>query len=139
MKKRQRNERVLFIASGIFLFSIFLMMVTTLLVITKVNADIIPKASAIAISVAVIIHLIIFMGYVKFIRESRRRNKNRNGEYIGIGVVIILLGFVYLDGAVAYWNQDDMFVVSVLMFSSILCNLTASVITIVLYYLRPQK
>jgi hypothetical protein len=139
MKKSQRNERILFIAAGILLLSIIFMIIIIPGILNDISPNANPNTAAIAILVAIIIHLIILILYIKFIRESKRSIKNRKGEYIGIGIVLILFGLIYMDGAIAFLSHQNMLYISSLMFTSTLCDFVASIMTIILFFLKPQK
>lgn len=136
MKKLQRDERILFIAAGILLLSIISMIV----IIPGVLNDTKPRANPIGavagISIALIIRLVIFLGYVRIIRQNIRKEK---GEYLAIGIPLIVFGLIYLDGAFAFLSHDDMLYVSILMFTSTLCDLVAGILTIIAFFLKPQK
>lgn len=89
MKKIQRNERFLVIAAGILLLSIILMIIVIPGILNDTSPNASPKKAAIAILVATIIHLVIFIGYIKIIRDNRRSSKKRNGSFLGIGILLI--------------------------------------------------
>ena len=139
MKDKLRNERILFVASGFLLLSIVLMIVVIPLMLTNTSSNIAPKSAAIGVSIAIIIHLIILILYVKFTKESRHSSMNRKGEYIGIGIIPILLGLIYMDGAIAFVSHEDTLFVSILMFTSTLCDFLASIMMITLFFLKPQQ
>jgi hypothetical protein len=139
MNKKLRNEKILFYVSEFLLLSIILMITVMPMILNDSSPGADPKQAAIAILAAIIIHLLIFVVYVKFIRESRRSNKNRKGEYIGLGVLLIFFGLIYMDGAFAFLSHENMLLGSILMFISVLCNFAASTMTITLFFLKPQK
>ena len=139
MKDKLRNERILFIVSGFLLLSIILMVAVIPVMLTNTSSNIAPKSSAIGVSVAIIIHLIILILCVKFTRESRHSRINRKGEYIGIGIIPILLGLIYMDGAIAFVSHEDTLFISILMFATTLCDFVASTMMITLFFLKPQQ
>ena len=139
MKKLHRNEWILFIASGILLLSIILMITVIPGILNDTSPNANPKTAALAVSAAIIIRLIIFILYLKFIRDNRRNSKNRKGEYLGIGFFLGLLGLIYMDGAIAFLSHQNMLFVSILMFSSTVCDLVASTMIVILFFLKPQK
>lgn len=139
MRKLHRNERILFIASGILLLSIILMITVIPWILNDTSPNANPKTAALAVSAAIIIRLIIFILYLKFIRDNRRNSKNRKGEYLGIGFFLGLLGLIYMDGAIAFLSHQNMLFVSILMFSSTACDLVSSTMMVILFFLKPQK
>jgi hypothetical protein len=139
MKKIQRNERILFIASGILMLSIIMMIATIPGILSDRSPNSNPRTAGLAVLAAIIIHLIILIICIKFIRESRRSSKNRKGEYIGIGALLIFFGLIYMDGAFAFISHENMLLVSIFMFTSVLCDVVASLMIIILFFLKPQK
>lgn len=139
MKKFQRNERILYIAASVLLLSVILMGITIPGILQNTSPGARPKAASLAVAAAILIRLIILIGYLKIIKESKRTRKNRKGEYIGIGALLLILGLVYMDGAIAFFPDENMLLVSLLMFSSTFCDFVASLMTFVLFFLKPQK
>jgi len=139
MKNLQSNERISVIAAGFLLLSIILMIIVIPGILNDTSPNATPTNAAIAILVAIIIHLIIFTGYIKIIRDTMRSSKKRNGAYIGIGILLIFFGLIYMDGAFAFLSHENMLFVSILMFTSVLCDIVASVMTIIVFFLKSQK
>ena len=139
MKNLQRNERILFIAAGILLLSIILMIAVIPGILNDTSPNSNPKSAVTGILIAMLIHLIIFIAYIKIIRDARRNSKNRKAEYIVIGILLIFFGLIYMDGAFAFLSHENMLYVSFLMFTSVLCDLVASIMTISVFFLNPQK
>lgn len=115
------------------------MIITIILILNNTGPNINPKTAAIGVLLAILIHLVLFILYVKFTRESRHSNKNRKGEYIGLGILTIFFGLIYVDGAIAFVSHENTLLISILMFASVLCDLTASIMIITLFFLKPQK
>jgi hypothetical protein len=139
MKKQARNERILIVASRILLLSVLLMIGTIPGILADKSPSADPIPASIAVSAAIVIRLIIFMLYLKFIRQNRRNSKNRKGEYLGIGFLLAILGIIYMDGAFAFLSHQNMLIFSILMFGSTTCDLVASMMIIILFFLKPQK
>ena len=139
MKNLQRNERILFIAAGSLLLSIILMIAVIPGILNDTSPNANPKSAVTGILIAMLIHLIIFIAYIRIIRNNRRNSKNRKAEYIVIGVLLIFFGLIYMDGAFAFLNHKNIFYVSILMFTSTFCDFVASIMTIILFFLKPQK
>ena len=139
MKNLQRNERILVLAAGILLLSIILMVAVIPGILGDTSPNSNPKSAVTGILLAMLIHLIIFIAYIKVIRNNRRNSNNRKAEYLVIGILLIFFGLIYMDGAFAFLAHENMLYVSVLMFTSVFCDLMASIISIILYFLKPQK
>lgn len=139
MKNLQRNERILVLAAGILFLSIILMIAVIPGILNDTSPNSNPKSAVTGILLAMIIHLIIFIAYIKVIRNNRRNSNNRKAEYLVIGILLIFFGLIYMDGAFAFLAHENMLYVSVLMFTSVFCDLMASIISIILYFLKPQK
>ena len=121
------------------MLSILLMIVTLPGILTDKSPDADPKPASLAVSAAIAIRLVIFILYLKFIRQNRQNSKNRKGEYLGIGFFLVILGLIYMDGALAFLSHQTMLVFSILMFGSTTCDLVASLMIIILFFLKPQK
>lgn len=134
----KRNERILFIATGFILLSIFFILLTIPFVLTDTSPGANPKSATIGFSLAIVIRLIIFAAYRRSIRNNRDSNINRRGEYIGLGILLLIFGLIILDGAFAFLPQEGMLVVSVFIFTSACFDFVAATMTIVLFFLKPQ-
>lgn len=139
MKKLKRNERISYIAAGILLLSIILMSIIIPGILNDTYHKANAKGAAMAILIAIVIHLLIFIGYVIIIMIDRRGSKKRKPGYIVIGILLILFGLIYMDGAFAFLDHKNILYVSILMFTSVLCDLVAAIMTIIVYFLKPQK
>jgi len=138
MKKVRKNIKLLTTASGILLISVFLMFLVALLIFFDTSPSAPPNAAGYAVLAAIIIHLIIFAGYIKVFRENRRTIRSKRGEYIGLGVLLIMFGLIYMNGAVAYRGDKETLDLSILMFTSTLSDFTASIITFIAYFILPS-
>jgi hypothetical protein len=139
MKKMKRNEKVLVIASRIILLSILLIALTIPGILTDSSPNANPKSAAIGFALAILIRLIIFAAYIKTIRNNRDSNVNRRGEYLGLGILLLIFGLIIVDGAVAFLSHEKLLYASVLIFTSAFCDFIASISTIVLFFLKPQE
>ena len=130
---------MLVFAAGILCLSIFLMIfvIPWILFDSSLNAN--PKTASIGVGLAIVIRLTILVLLRKFIRESRGSNRNRNGEYIGVGVFLIIVGLIYLDGAVAFFSYPNVHLVSILMFMSSFLDTSAAFLLFGLFFLKPQS
>jgi hypothetical protein len=139
MKKLLESERILMIAVGILLLSILLMIIILPGIFYDSAPQANPKGAAIGILLAILIHLIIFAGFIKVIRKTRISTRYKKGEFLAIGILLLVFGFIYLDGAFAFLSHKNIFYVSILMFISVLCDLVASTISIIVYFSKPLK
>ena len=139
MKKTQRNERILFIAAGFLLFSIVLMIFTIPGLFIDRSPMVNPQDAIIGSLAVIIIHLLVFILFIKFIRDNRRNSKNRKGEYIGIGIILTLIGLFMLYAATTFLPLEDIVFAAVVMFTNTFCDFAASTMIILLFFLNPQK
>lgn len=137
MKKFQRNQRILLIAAGILLLSIILMIIIIPGILNDTYPMANPRRAASGVLLAIIIHLIIFIGYIIIIWKIKRSTRKRKAAYIVIGILLIFLGLIYTDGAIAFLNHKNILYVSILMFTSILCDFVAATMTIMVFFFKP--
>lgn len=128
MKKLNKHERIRIAAAGILLLSIISMIAIIPGILNDVshpnpklpiNKGIIP---------AILIHLFIFISYLIIIGLNWLDGKKRKALKITLGVLLIIFGLIYLDGAIAFSNNENIIYVPYLMFTSVFCNLIASVL-----------
>ena len=105
--------------------------------IREISPDGIPKAAAIATSMAMGIRLLLLVGFLIGIRLTKLKRRINKEINIAAAVVLILLGFVLMDGAFAY--VDSLRFVSVGMFVSVFFDFAAAVVSIVALFLLRQK
>lgn len=139
MKPLQKHERLLMIAAGILLLSILLMIIISPAIYTKTLLNTNNTGALIGMSLAVLIRLPLFVGYLLILRRIRRYGDRRTGSYYVIGGFLILFALIYIDGAVAFWDNKDVIYISILMFASVFLELAAAVITFIAAYFRPKK
>lgn len=138
MNKPQRIEKILKIAAGILLLSIVLMLIIIPGVLADSEPGANPSRAVMGISLAIIFRLLFFFGYLKIIRDAKQSLK-RKIEYIVIGILLLVFGLIYMDGAFAFLDHKNIFYVSILMFGSVLCDLVAGTMTVIVYFLKPKK
>jgi len=95
--------------------------------------------AVIGISLAIIIRLVIIIWYILTIKKIRNNGEKRKTGYIVIGILIIIFGLIYLDGAIAFLDNKNILYVSYLMFTSVFCDLIASIITFIALFLKFHK
>ena len=106
--------------------------------IRETSPDGIPRAAPIATGVAAGIRLLLLVGFLIGIRLTKLKRRINKEINLAAAVVLILLGFVLMDGAFAY--SDSLQFVSAGMFISVICDFAAAVVSIVaLFLLRKKK
>jgi hypothetical protein len=139
MNNPQKIENILKIAAGILILSIVLMIVIIPGVLGDTTPGANPSSAVLGISLAIIFRLLLFFGYLKVNRDAKHNLGKRKAEYLVIGILLLVFGFIYMDGAFAFLDHKDIMYVSFLMFGSVLCDLVAGTLTIIAYILNPKK
>lgn len=124
-------RRILYVGTGlVFVVTLIL----TFMVIPSVRMDSSPQATperaVPAIWVSIIIHLLIVAALIWIILVNQRGGRIKKGLLVTLGVVLLLLSLMVLDGASAYLDHPDpiMHGVAISMFICIGCNVIASVL-----------
>ncbi len=139
MKRSQRKERILIIATGMLLLSILLMLIIIPGVFTRSLPNENNPGAVIGISLLIIIRLLIIIWYISIIKKNRRDGEKRKTAYIVIGILLIIFGLISLDGAFAFLDNKNLLYVSYLLFTSVFCDLVASILTFATIFLKSQK
>ena len=139
MKKIQKKERILIIATGMLLLSVLLMIIIIPGVYTKTLPNENNLGAIIGISLAIIIRIVIIIWYMLKIKKIRSDSEKRKTGYIVIGILLIIFGLIYSDGAFAFLDNKNILYVSYLMFTSVFCDLIASILTFIAIFLKSQK
>jgi len=137
MDNYEIQRRIFRINALLMLLSTVSLIVVIPRLIREISPDGIPKAAAIATSMAMGIRLLLLVGFLIGIRLTKLKRKINKEINIAAAVVLILLGFVLMDGAFAY--ADSLVFVSVGMFVSVFCDYAAAVVSIVALFLLRQK
>jgi hypothetical protein len=139
MKIIQTKERVLIIAAGMLLLSILLMIIIIPGVYSKTLPNEKNLGAVIGISLAIIMRLLLIIWYIFKLKKIRNNTEKRKTGYIVIGILIIILGLMYLDGAFAFLDHRNILYVSYLMFTSVFCDLTAFILNFIAIFLKSRK
>ena len=139
MNTLQRNERILLIAAGSLLLSILLMIITIPGLLNDTHPNARPHDAVVGTIVFIIIHLIFFVGYIISIWANRRRSNNRKGAYLGFGILIFFLAIFFMNVAYSFLPHKNILFVPILIFISGFCDFLTSILTFVLFFLKPQK
>lgn len=139
MKNPQRNERILIITTAMILLSMLLMIIVMPGVYNKTLPNAKNPGAVLGISLAIVIRLLLFIGCILIIRKIRRDSEKRKGGYIIIGILLIIFGLIYLDGAFAFLDNKNIIYVSYLMFTSVFCDIIASILILIAAFLKSHK
>lgn len=139
MITQHKNEKLLAFAAGILILSILLMIIILPGAYYKTLPGTTNPGAVYGISLAILIRMSLLVGYLLIIRKSRRDRDRRKGGYIVIGVLLIVLGLIYSDGAVAFLNNEGALYISYLMFGSVVCDLIAALLTFIAISFIPKR
>ena len=132
------NDKILRYAAGTLVLSIILMIIIIpgILIDTTTGAN--PSGAVTGVSLAIFLRMLLFFGYLKVFKDARQSQNKRKVEYLVIGILLLVFGLIYMDGAFAFLDHKNIFYVSVLMFGSVLCDVVAGTMTIIVYFLTPK-
>jgi hypothetical protein len=122
-------HRILYVGTGLV---IVVTLILAFIVIPSVRMDTSPQATpedaVLGILVVIIIHLLIVAALVWTILQ--RGGRIKKGPLVALGVLLLLLSLMVLDGASAYLDHPDpiMHKVPISMFICTGCNFIASVL-----------
>lgn len=126
-------------AASVLLLSILLMII----VIPGVYSRTLPNdnniGAVVGISLAIFFRLMILIWYFVLIKKDRHNVRKRKTSYITIGIILILLGLIYSDGAFAFLDNKNVLYISYLMFASVFCDFIASVLAFTSLFLNSKK
>ncbi len=138
MDKFEIQRKVFTIVAVLMLLSVVSLIVVIARMFQEVSQSELPKQAAIATLVGMSVHLLLFIGFLVGIRLTKLRRRINREINIAAAVVIVLLGFVIMDGAFAYINQ--LLFLSIGMFLCVFWDLAAVVVSVAaLFYLKPKK
>ena len=133
------KQKILTFAAGILLFSVLLMILTIPGFLNDIDPGAKPEAAVITTSFFILIRLLIFMGYIKIIRDNKRSSVKRDGACLGIGIALVFLALLKLNAAYSFLDHKDIFHVPVLMFIGVVCELVVSILTIIAFFIQPKR
>lgn len=132
MENQTSLHRILYVGTGLV---IVVVMILAFLVIPSVirdtssKAD--PKTAVPGISFVIVLHLLIAATLIRTILVYKRRGRIEKGLLIGLGVLLLLLGLMTMDGASAYKGHSDP-IMQIVSFSMFICagfNFIAAVLS----------
>ena len=138
MDKFEIQRKVFTIVAVLMLLSVVSLIVVIPRMFQEVSQSELPKQAAIATLVGMSVHLLLFIGFLVGIRLTKLKRRINREINIATAVVIVLLGFVIMDGAFAYINQ--LLFLSIGMFLCVFFDFAAAVVSVAaLFYLKPKK
>ena len=137
MSKAKVQGRIMSTVAGLVLLSIILMIIIIPSVLQDTSAGAGPIGAAIGIVVLIMLHLTVLLGFLKAIRRNKRGRPAGKGLNILLGILLVLFGLFYMDGAFAFF--ETILFVSILMFISAFCDIVAALITFIALFLKPKK
>ena len=138
MDKFEKQRKIFTIVAILVLLSVLSLIVVILRMFQEASSGEIPKGAAIATLVGMGVHLLLFFGFLLGISLAKRRRRINREINLAAAVVILLPGFIIMDGAMAYINQLPF--VSVGLFLCVFWDFAAVVVSVAaLFYLKPKK
>ena len=127
-------RRILYVGAGLV---IVVTLILAFMVIPSVIIDTSPQAApeiaVPGILFVIFIHLLIVAALVRTILVNQRGGRIKKGLLIGLGIVLLLLSLMVLDGASAYLDHTDpiMHRVAISMFICTGCDFIASMLAFI--------
>jgi peptidoglycan/LPS O-acetylase OafA/YrhL len=138
MDKFEKQRRIFTIVSVLLLLSVVSLIAVIPRMFQEVSQGEIPKEAAIATLVGMSVHLLLFIVFLVGIRLTKLRRRINKEINLAAAVVLFILGFIIMDGAMAY--IDQLRFVSIGMFLCVLGDMAAVVVSVAaLFYLKPKK
>jgi O-antigen/teichoic acid export membrane protein len=138
MDKYEKQRRIFTIVALLLLLSVVSLIAVIPRLFQEASSGEIPKEAAIATLVGMGVHLLLFFGFLLGIRLAKLRRRINREINLAAAVVILLPGFIVMDGAVAYINQLPF--VSTGMFLCVFGDFAAAVVSVAaLFILRKKK
>ena len=138
MDKFEIQRKVFTIVAVLMLLSVVSLIAVIPRMFQEASQGEIPKQAVIATLVGMSVHLLLFFGFLVGIRLTKLRRRINREINLASAVVLLLLGFIIMDGAMAYINQ--LLFVSIGMFLCLFFDFAAVVVSVVaLFYLKQKK
>src|SRR5210317_211864 len=136
MKNTRLTHKMTGFTAGLLMLSVIFM----ILIIPSVYSDSIPNekntGALIGITLAAVIRITLFILTIR-LYGIIKRNKylRKNGDYfMVIGILSILFGLLYSDGAFAFYNEEPLYIAP-FMFASVFCDLFAGILLIIVAFI----
>jgi peptidoglycan/LPS O-acetylase OafA/YrhL len=138
MEKFEIQRKIFTVFAVLMLLSAVSLAVVIPRLFQEASTDSILKAGAIATSVAMGLRLLILLAFLYGIRLTKRRRHINKEINLAAGIVLLILGFIVMDGAFSY--LDKLLFVSIGMFVCAFCDFAVTVISVAaLFLLRSKK
>ena len=137
MNKAKVQRRIMIIAAGFVILSVVLLIITLPGILQDTSPGANPQSAATGVVIAMILRVLILFGFLNIIRVIKRDGKINKEGCIVLGVALLLLGLLLMDGAFAF--IDQLHFVSILLFISVFCDIVAALITFTALFLKPKK
>ena len=131
------QRRILVSAVVLILLSIIMLLATLPGIIQDISAGNRPNSAAIGIGIAVLLRLLIVVGFRNISRGIKRDGKLNKAGAIVLGIGLLVLGIALLDGAFSF--LEEILLVSIFMFISVFFDVVAAIITLVAMLIKPKK
>ena len=138
MDKFEIQRRVFTICAVLLLLSVLALIAVIPVILQDTSPGAMPRQAAIATSVGMLMHLLIFLGILYGIRLTKRKRKINKEINLATALVLIVLGFIIMDGAMAGMGGEGSFI-SIGMFVCTACDLGAIVVSVVAVFLLRTK
>ena len=138
MDKFEIQKKIFTIDAVLMLGSVLSLIVVIPRLLQEISIGSIPKVVAIVTPVAAGIRLLILLAFLYGIRLTKRRRHINKEINLAAGIVLLILGYMVFDGAVAY--IDNLLFVSIGMFVCVFCDFAVIVVSVAaLFLLKPKK
>ena len=138
MDKFEIQRKIFTIDAVLMLGSALSLIVVLPRLLQETSVGSIPKAVAIVTPIAAGIRLLLLLAFLYGIRLTKRRRHINKEINLAAGMVLLILGYMVFDGAVAY--VDSLIFVSIGLFVCAFCDFAVIVVSVAaLFLLKPKK
>ena len=138
MDKYEIQRKTFTIVAVLMLLSVVSLLAVIPRMFQEVSKGELPQVAAIATLVGMGFHLLLFIGFLVGDRLAKLRRRINREINFAAAVVLLFLGGIIMDGAIAYINQ--LLFVSICMFMCAFFDLLAIVVSVAaMFYLKPKK
>ena len=140
MKKQKHTYITSSLAAGLLLLSAIFMV----LILPAVYSDSIPNeyntGAFIGIVLAIVIRVLFFIITVRLYNNIKWSAYSRkNADYFVVtGILTLLFGLLYTDGALAFYNKEPFYVAS-FMFASVCCDFFSGIFLFITAFVYRKK
>ena len=139
MDKFEIQRKVFTICAVLLFLSVLALIAVIPAILQDTSPGANPRQAALATSVGMFIHLLILLGILYGIRLTKRKRKINKEINIAIAVVLVVLGFIIMDGAMAGMGGGNTSFISIGMFVCTAFDLGAIVVSVAALFLLKTK